>query len=183
MSDFEQWHADNACRLSRERAGIAKAPPTPREEAPASESNAAALRGWQPVRAVHVLRSIKACLEAENKKATSAIVDTIWLDDYTTLFDFLDAEIEVAAALAVSQPAKGEAAPAAREGDALVLTQEEAFDVRCTLKHARAFILSREKMHPEGVRLFDEVLAKMDAWLGLALASSALTPKEQTNAD
>lgn len=31
-----------------------------------------------------------------------------------------------------------------------------------TLKHARTFIGSREKMHPEGIQLYDELLSKVE---------------------
>jgi hypothetical protein len=35
------------------------------------------------------------------------------------------------------------------------------FDIQCTLQHARTFIVSREKMHPHGVELFDEVTEQL----------------------
>lgn len=36
-------------------------------------------------------------------------------------------------------------------------------DVIETMRHARVFITSREKMHPTGVQLYDELLAKLTA--------------------
>lgn len=30
-----------------------------------------------------------------------------------------------------------------------------------TMRHARVFIISREKMHPTGIQLYDELLAKL----------------------
>lgn len=36
-------------------------------------------------------------------------------------------------------------------------------DVIVTMRHARIFITSREKMHPTGVQLYDELLAKLEA--------------------
>ncbi len=38
-------------------------------------------------------------------------------------------------------------------------------DVKVTLSHGRTFITSREKMHPDGVKLWDELLAKVEAAL------------------
>jgi hypothetical protein len=32
-----------------------------------------------------------------------------------------------------------------------------------TMRHARVFIVTREKMHPTGVDLYDELVAKLDA--------------------
>lgn len=34
-------------------------------------------------------------------------------------------------------------------------------DVIVTMKHARVFISSREKMHPTGIELYDELLEKL----------------------
>lgn len=34
-------------------------------------------------------------------------------------------------------------------------------DITVTMRHARVFITSREKMHPTGVKLYDELLAKL----------------------
>ena len=31
-----------------------------------------------------------------------------------------------------------------------------------TMRHARTFITSRERMHPDGVRLYDEMLGKIE---------------------
>lgn len=36
-------------------------------------------------------------------------------------------------------------------------------EIWCTLNHARIFIVSREKMHPDGVKLYDELRAKIEA--------------------
>lgn len=36
-------------------------------------------------------------------------------------------------------------------------------DVITTMKHARIFIVSREKMHPTGVELYDDLLEKLIA--------------------
>ncbi|SEE52805.1 hypothetical protein [Bradyrhizobium lablabi] len=36
-------------------------------------------------------------------------------------------------------------------------------EIWCTLNHARIFIISREKMHPDGVKLYDELRAKIGA--------------------
>jgi len=38
-------------------------------------------------------------------------------------------------------------------------------DVLQTLYHARKFIVSREKMHPDGVKLYDEATDKLSAYL------------------
>jgi hypothetical protein len=38
-------------------------------------------------------------------------------------------------------------------------------EVLVTLKHARTFITSREKMHPDGVKLYDELLANLKRFL------------------
>lgn len=35
-------------------------------------------------------------------------------------------------------------------------------DIIVTLRHARVFITSREKMHPTGVELFDELLGRLE---------------------
>lgn len=47
-------------------------------------------------------------------------------------------------------------------------------EILVTLKHARIFIISREKMHPEGVRQYDELLAKVDS----AVSSTERSPTE-----
>lgn len=39
-------------------------------------------------------------------------------------------------------------------------TLKEVID---TMRHARIFITSREKMHPTGIQLYDELLAKLTA--------------------
>jgi len=36
-------------------------------------------------------------------------------------------------------------------------------DVIETMRHARVFISSREKMHPTGIQLYDELLAKLES--------------------
>jgi hypothetical protein len=38
-------------------------------------------------------------------------------------------------------------------------------DILVTMKHARVFITSREKMHPTGVQLYDELLEKLSGRL------------------
>jgi hypothetical protein len=35
-------------------------------------------------------------------------------------------------------------------------------DIITTMRHARIFITSREKMHPAGIELYDELLGKLE---------------------
>jgi hypothetical protein len=39
-------------------------------------------------------------------------------------------------------------------------------DVRDTLRHAKVFIATREKMHPDGQHLYDDVLKSVEALVG-----------------
>lgn len=43
------------------------------------------------------------------------------------------------------------------------LPSDDLQDVIVTMRHARVFITSREKMHPTGIQLYDELLAKLEA--------------------
>jgi hypothetical protein len=45
-------------------------------------------------------------------------------------------------------------------------------DIIVTMRHARAFITSREKMHPTGVQLYDELLEKLVRRTGVGGASN-----------
>lgn len=47
----------------------------------------------------------------------------------------------------------------------VALLREILEDARVTIKHARVFIQSREKMHPDGQILYDECLASVTAAL------------------
>src|SRR6266581_512039 len=40
--------------------------------------------------------------------------------------------------------------------------QPELGNIYCTLNYARIFIASHEKMHPDGVALYDELIAKIE---------------------
>jgi Flp pilus assembly CpaF family ATPase len=39
-------------------------------------------------------------------------------------------------------------------------------EIIVTMRHARVFITSREKMHPTGVQLYDELLTKLETRVG-----------------
>ena len=41
-------------------------------------------------------------------------------------------------------------------------TENILADVIMTMRHARIFITSREKMHPTGIELYDELLGKLE---------------------
>jgi hypothetical protein len=47
-------------------------------------------------------------------------------------------------------------------------------DIIVTMRHARIFIISREKMHPAGVKLYDELLDKLER------RRAALAPEQDT---
>lgn len=47
---------------------------------------------------------------------------------------------------------------------ALAARQDGALeDALVTLRHARVFVTSREKMHPDGVKLYDELIDRLSA--------------------
>lgn len=54
-------------------------------------------------------------------------------------------------------------------------------EVLLTLEHARKFIVMREKMHPDGVKLYDETLAQVRR-ATLAFSSPASSTKRNTDA-
>ena len=52
-------------------------------------------------------------------------------------------------------------------------------EVWCMLNHARIFIVSREKMHPDGVKLYDELRAKIGVIV--APGDTSLSSQHQHN--
>ena len=45
---------------------------------------------------------------------------------------------------------------------ARIINGELLDELLLTLKHARTFITTREKMHPDGVELYDELILKLE---------------------
>jgi hypothetical protein len=45
-------------------------------------------------------------------------------------------------------------------------------EIIVTMRHARIFITTREKMHPTGVQLYDELLTKLETRVGVAVGSA-----------
>ena len=47
------------------------------------------------------------------------------------------------------------------EASGFAVVDGDRHEIVTTLRHARTFIVSREKMHPDGVKLYDELLAHL----------------------
>src|SRR5882757_4724788 len=99
-------------------------------------------------------RSVSASLEAKYNRAWDVYVEKSMHSDRST-FDCIKAVVDAVS----SEPAQ---AP----------TIGVLHDIYITMRHARTFITSREKMHPTGVELWDRLFAQIEALQPSSLSST-----------